>query len=87
MQYIWEMGLMKYWQRKSTPRVEKCLMESKERPKITRLKMVDLYSAFLLLAAGTALSIMVFIAENFARNKKSFARPMANNRKVGLVFD
>jgi hypothetical protein len=78
MQYIWEMGLMTYWQGNTIARVDKCLMDSKERPKITRLKLVDLYSAFLLLAAGTALSIMVFIAENFDRIKKSIARLMAN---------
>ena len=74
MQYIWEMGLMKYWQGKTIPRVEKCMVDYKERPKISRLNLVDFYSPFLLLAAGTALSVLVFIAENFRRIKKSFAR-------------
>jgi len=62
------------------------MLDYKERPKISRLKLVDFYSPFLLLAAGTTLSLFVFIAENFRRIKKGFARLIANVSLVDFVF-
>jgi hypothetical protein len=69
MQYIWEMGLMKLWQRKYTPAIGKCLLGKREKPTNVRLKLEALSSAFVILGCGTGLAVIAFAIESLLHAK------------------
>ena len=71
MQYIWEMGLMKLWQRRYTPSIGKCLLGKREKPTNARLKMEALSSAFVVLGCGTGLAAIAFVVECLLHAKRS----------------
>jgi hypothetical protein len=71
---MWEMGLMKYLERKHIPNVEKCFVDTKPSRKVTQLKMRDLSSALVLYGSGVAIAMFVFLAERVLAVKLTLAK-------------
>ena len=70
---MWENGLMDKLRQNYRPRIDKCLANKQNKPKTAPLKLVDLYSAFVLLGFGLSLAVSAFIVELTSlrfRNKK-----------------
>ena len=65
------MGLLKHYKGKYSPRVDKCLLNKKDKPKIARLNLEAFFSAFLILAYGTGLSLLVLVVEMVIGRKVS----------------
>lgn len=74
---VWETGFPRYWTRILLPQANACYDKnnSKQTAKQTGIKLVDLLSAFFVLAVGTAVASFTFAAELLAynfRTTKSF---------------
>jgi hypothetical protein len=69
--YLWEFGLSKQWFGKLyRGRFEQCIVKPVG-PRMTALKLQDLYSAFIILAFGTAVSLLVLVFERiFFKSQK-----------------
>ena len=46
------MGLMVHLQKKQMPKIQKCILERREKPKMVRLSLQSFTSAFVILAIG-----------------------------------
>ena len=63
LQQFWENGIMDRMFAKFTPKIDKCMVDKKEPPKLSPLKLVDLSSAFVILGIGCGLSLVAFLFE------------------------
>ena len=65
LQVLMEMGLMDYWIKKYTPRIDQCLLNNRKstNPRQSSLDLRSLSSAFAVLGIGFAISFLVFLLE------------------------
>ena len=63
MQKFWENGILNHLFAKFTPKIDKCMVDKSDPPKLSPLKLIDLSSAFLILGIGYGLSLVAFLFE------------------------
>ncbi len=68
-------GLVKHWEDKYYPQLDKCLGNSNKKPLPQRITLNNLGGAFLALAIGYALALFVFIVEQIVHYYRSYHIP------------
>ena len=61
---MWESGILNHWLDTYRGRYEQCIIQPKS-PRMTALKLADLYTAFIILSLGIGLSCLALFYENF----------------------
>ena len=63
---MWEYGLVNHWLDIYRGRFEQCILKT-TKPRMTAMKLKDLYSAFIILFLGVGISLVVLLYEKIRK--------------------
>ena len=69
------MGLMNHLKKKQMPKIQKCILERREKPKIVRLSLQAFTSAFVILAIGIGIAVVTFVGEFIIKKYQMYNGP------------
>ena len=66
---------MVHLQKKQMPKIQKCILERREKPKMVRLSLQSFTSAFVILVIGIGIAVITFVVELIIKKYQMYNGP------------
>jgi multisubunit Na+/H+ antiporter MnhC subunit len=66
---------MPHLQKRQMPKIQKCILERREKPKMVRLSLQSFTSAFVILAIGIGIAVVTFLVEIIIKKYQMYNEP------------